>query len=113
MSQPSKRARRVADLIKREVALLIKSSVNDPRLTGMMITSVDVSPNLSNAKIYFTLSDASVADEANTALEKAAGFLRHALSKQTEFRHTPKLLFIHDISIAHASDLISLIDSVQ
>ena len=113
MSQPSKRVRRIADFLKREIALLMKSSINDPRLAGIMITLVDVSPDLGNARIYYTLADASVAFDANKALEKAAGFLRYELSQSTELRYTPQLSFVHDSAIGYASDLIDLIDSVQ
>ena len=113
MSKSSKRMRRVADLIKREVAFLMKASMNDPRLVGIMITTVDVSPDLSNAKIYFTLTDPSMAKEASAALEKARGFVRHSLAGRTEMRYTPQLYFVYDDSISYAGDLLNLIDSVQ
>ncbi len=113
MSQSSKRARRISDLIKREVALLMKTSINDPRLSGIMITSVDLAPDLGNAKIYFTLSDSAKVSEAKLALEKATGFVRHSLANNTDLRYTPGLSFVHDESIARANDLLDLIDRVQ
>lgn len=113
MQEPSKRNRQVADLIRREVALLIKTSVSDPRLTAMMITTVDLSPDLSNARVYYTLPDKANNDEVTAALKKAAGFIRHELSTRTELRYTPQINFRYDDSIAHAQHLLSLMDDIE
>ena len=113
MHQASKRARKVADLIKREVALLMKTEVSDPRLENVVITTVDISPDLSNAKVYFTLTNTAEPKEANAAFKKAAGFIRHAISEKTELRYTPKISFVYDDTTARANKLIDLIDGAQ
>ena len=113
MPKSSKRIRQVADLVKREIAVLMKTSISDPRLAGVMITSVDISPDLSNAKVYFILSDSSAVEEANKALQKATSFIRHALAQKTELRYTPQLSFLYDESISHANKLLSLIDKAE
>lgn len=104
----TKRNRQVADLIRREVAMLIKTSINDPRLSSMMIITVDLSPDLKNARIFYTVSEDVVKEEAAAALKKAAGFIRHELSVRAKLRHTPQLHFVYDESIARAQHLLSL-----
>jgi len=113
MPQVSKRNRRVADLLRREVALLIKHSVNDPRLTAMLVTAVDLSPDLSNARIYYTLPDDVDNKEVEVALKKASGFIRYELAARTELRYTPQIRFCYDNSIAHAEHLLSLMNQFK
>ena len=113
MQAASKRNRRVADLIHREVASLLKTSINDPRLTQMVITSVDLSPDLSNARIYYILPDKVNKQDVVAALKKAVGFIRHELSNRTELRYTPQISFRYDDSIAHAQRILSLINKIE
>ena len=52
----NQRLQRLADQIQRELAVLIRDAVNDPRLTGYVtISSVKVSPDLVYADIYLTV----------------------------------------------------------
>ena len=110
MKTPSKRSRRIADMLLQEITLIITKHIADPRLQGLLITAVDMSPDLKNAKIFFTLPDALSVDEANGALRKASGFLRTQLAKTAELRHAPKLIFMHDKGLLHAERLSQLID---
>src|SRR5437773_1173420 len=109
MKTPSKRNRRVADLIHREVALLMKTEISDPRLTNIIITAVDVSSDLSNARVFYILSEKnnehseSDIKGVNAALKKAAGFIRRELAMRAELRYTPQIDFRYDDSIAHAN----------
>ena len=49
------RPQKVADLIQRELSDLIRREVRDPRVGMVTLTSVDVSPDLSHAKVFFTI----------------------------------------------------------
>ena len=80
MAGDSNRRRRVAELLKRELAILVQQELDDPRVHGVTITAVEVSADLSSAKIYFTtLAEGEEVERAAVALNKAAGFLRRAL----------------------------------
>lgn len=113
MQEPSMRNRRVADLIHRAVAQLMKTEVSDPRLTKMMITTVDLSPDLKNARIFYTLPDDVNREEVTKVLKKAAGFVRHELSARVELRYTPQVSFRYDESIARAQHLMSLMEDIN
>ena len=113
MSRVSTRVDKVADLLKKEVALLIQSEVRDPRVGMASVTGVKVSKDLAHASVYVTLlgkSNAEEAQEGIEALNKASGFLRSMLAKEVSMRITPKLKFIYDDTLAKGQHLTSLID---
>lgn len=106
------RPRKVADLIQREIADLLRHEVRDPRVGLVTLTSVDVAPDLSHAKIFFTLLDSKQKDETTRALQRAAGFLRSQLSHRLTMYTTPELRFVYDESVERGDRLSRLIDSV-
>jgi len=113
MSRVSTRVDKVADLLKKEVALLIQSEVRDPRVGMASVTGVKVSKDLAHASVYVTLlgkSNAEEAQEGIEALNKASGFLRSMLAKEVSMRITPKLKFIYDDTLAKGQHMTSLID---
>jgi ribosome-binding factor A len=102
----------VADLIQRELSDLIRREVRDPRVGMVTITSVDVSPDLSHAKVFFTLLDKKTLGETTHGLQRAAGFLRSQLSHRMSMYTTPELRFVYDESVERGDRLSQLIDSV-
>jgi len=100
MRKDTGRTRKIGELLQRELATLIPREIDDPRAANVTITSVDVAPDLSHAKVYLThLGGATTAAKAVTALNHAAGFLRRALMKRVVLRHVPDLRFFYDASI--------------
>ncbi len=111
MKRHSQRAQRVADQIQRELAGLLRDEVKDPRVGRITITVVEVSADLSHAKVFFThLAGREHADEAVQALQHTAGFLRSALSHRLQLYSVPQLHFTYDDSIESGMRLSQLID---
>src|SRR3954471_16388806 len=111
MKKESNRTRRVAELIKRELALLIPQSVRDPHVGLVTLTYASVSPDMSNARIYFTLlGGMEKAKETERALNRAAGFLRRELHGRVVLRSIPQLRFHYDESVERGARVSSLID---
>ena len=106
------RPQKVADLIQRELADLLRHEVRDPRVGMVTLTSVDVAPDLSHAKIFFTILDKDKLGETTKALQRAAGFLRSQLSHRLTMYTTPELRFVYDESVERGDRLSRLIDSV-
>ncbi|ASJ72335.1 Ribosome-binding factor A [Granulosicoccus antarcticus IMCC3135] len=76
----------------------------------LTIASVEVSRDLSVAKIYFSLFDPEERKETQDALERASGFLRRKLARQMNTRSVPILRFYYDDSAergAHMSAIIA------
>jgi len=113
MARVSKRVDKVADLLKKEIALLIQGEVRDPRVGMASVTGLKVSRDLAHASVYVTLLGKTSAEEIQEgidALNKAAGFLRSLLAKTISLRTTPKLSFIYDDSLARGQFMTDLID---
>ena len=111
MKRHSQRAPRVAEQIQREVAQLLRDEVKDPRVGRVTITAVEVSADLSHAKIFVThLAGREHAEAAMQALQHTAGFLRTELSHRMQLYTVPQLHFAYDDSIETGMRLSQLID---
>jgi ribosome-binding factor A len=106
------RPQKVADLIQRELSDLLRREVRDPRVGMVTITSVDVSPDLSHAKIFFTMLSKEHLQETTKGLQRAASFLRAQLSRRMSMYTTPELRFVYDESVERGDRISQLIDSV-
>lgn len=111
--EPHKRPRQIADLIHRELATILKRETNDVRLNQLLITEVDVNPDLRVARIYFTLLDSAQLEETQRALTKGTGFLRQRLAERVALRYVPKLLFKFDDNLERAEHLSSLLNKIK
>lgn len=111
MPREFSRTLRVAEQVQRELAELIRLEVKDPRVGMVTLTGVEVAPDYSHAKVFFTiLGDAAQIEAATTGLNRAAGFLRRELGRRIKLRITPQLHFVHDESVERGMRLSRLID---
>ncbi len=105
---------RINKVVARHLAVIIQQQMFDPRFTSVNITQVQVTPDLSEAKVYFTaLINPDAPDQAKTLtilLNKAQKHLRYRLAQEVDLRRTPKLHFHYDTKLMEAmriSDLLS------
>ena len=110
MPREFSRGRKIADLIQRELAILIQREVKDPRIGMVTISEATVSRDLSFADIYFTVLPAENTAEIEEVLNQAGGFLRSQLAKILSTRTTPRLRFHYDATIENGSRLSQAID---
>ncbi|MFC4253386.1 MAG: 30S ribosome-binding factor RbfA [Sinimarinibacterium flocculans] len=101
--------------LQAELAMLIRESLSDPRVAGATITSVDVSPDLRNARIRVSLlADDARLSVAVAGLNHAAGKLRSALAQRLKLRRVPELRFVADVELRQAERVSALIhDAVR
>jgi len=106
----SRRTEQVAEAIKEYVSILIQRELKDPRLGFVTVTRVEISPDLKNAKVFFSvLGDAEARKASSLVLKHASGFLRHELSHQLTLRYTPLLSFEFDEAIEHGEKIQRLL----
>jgi ribosome-binding factor A len=111
MQKDSNRPRRVAELIRRELAMLIPRELDDPHAHQITITGAEVSRDMSSARIYYSLlSGAAEAKQTTKSLNRAAGFLRHVLMERVSLRTVPALRFYFDESVERGARIDSLIE---
>ena len=106
------RSDRLASQIQRELAGLVRNNLKDPRLTAPSILEVQVTRDLSQAKVYFSVLDPQDAEQNLQALKHASGYLQREIGKVLKARITPKLVFIYDDSDIRGRTMSELIDSV-
>ena len=112
MPKEFSRTRRVAELLRRELAGAIFHHLGDPRIRAVTITAVEVSKDLRHAKVFFTCLGGQPEQEAATrALTKARGRLQHELSRHLSTKVTPRLRFEYDVSVERGRRLTELIDA--
>ncbi|QKT02564.1 30S ribosome-binding factor RbfA [Ectothiorhodospiraceae bacterium 2226] len=111
MAKQGTRHRRVGEQMQRELAALIQQELTDRRFGLITVQAVEVSRDLSHAKVFVTALNTEEPHEAVVAhLRQAAGFLRHELGRRMAIRSIPELHFVYDTSVERGSALSRLID---
>ncbi len=109
----SRRQRKVADLIQEELSDLVTRKVRDPRVAGVTITEVRVSPDLRYADVFISkLGEEREAEEALAGLNAAAGYLKRELAPRIELRFMPDLRFHIDRSWERGAHIDALLEQL-
>jgi len=103
---------RVAALLRRELAQLIQQQVKDPRVGSVTVTDVEVTNDLSLARVYVASADSETLPDSVKALTRAGGFLRSTLGTMMTLRQVPELRFMADDSAPQGYHIDSLLCSV-
>ncbi len=108
-----RRLQKLGALIKAELAELILRRVKDPRVKNLSITGVEVSPDLKQAKVYFSLWDEKNQAQAQAGFQAAASFLRGQLASRLRLKTVPRLIPIYDPSLVRGAAMDKLIRRVR
>ena len=102
---------RINSNIQKEISYILANEVKNPNVKFITITAVDVTNDLSYAKVYFTtLEDRK---ETLNALKSAKGFIKRELGERVELRHIPELEFVYDESIEYANKIEEKIKEIH
>lgn len=102
---------RINSSMQREISFILANEVKNPKIKFITVTDVDVTSDLSFAKVYFTTLDEI--SEVKKALKSAKGFIKKSLGDKMELRHIPELEFIYDESIEYASRIEQRIKEIH
>jgi ribosome-binding factor A len=109
-----RRADRVADLIRMEIADVLLKEVSDPRVRLVSITGVKITDDLRSAKIFFVeMGKDECSPETEVGIRKATGFLKRELGKRLKLRYLPEITFIYDESFAYGSRIDRLLAEIR
>lgn len=111
-----RRVSRVAELIKREVSLMLLHGIKDDRVgSGMIsVTAVDLSGDLQHAKIFVSIYGTDDArEETMMGLESATGYVRRQLGQRLNLRRTPEVIFCEDRSFEDGNKVLSLLHKLN
>ncbi|MCR8630767.1 MULTISPECIES: 30S ribosome-binding factor RbfA [Paenibacillus] len=108
------RVGRVGEQIKKELSQIIQSEMKDPRIGFITVTGVDLTNDLSQAKIFLSvLGTDEQKEETLKALGRGSGFIRSEIGKRIRLRKIPELLFRFDASIDYGTKIERLLDQVN
>ena len=108
------RSDRLGAQILRCLSELLRFETKDPALAAISLTDIDLSRDLSVAKVYFGMLNPD--DDPQPALDglaRANGFLRSRLGRMLKVHHVPELRFFHDNSAEHGAEITRLLESAR
>ncbi len=113
----SNRSDKVADLLKKEISLIITNEIKDIRLQNINITAVKVSDDIGIATVFYTVIGESIHKKESKIdekiLEKFSGMVRSNLSKKIKIRRVPKIKFRFDESIEYSENIEKLLKNLK
>lgn len=110
----SRRQARIGELLQAELSTLIQQEMQDPRLNGVTVTDVQISPDLGHARVYISvMGEAAAQQDVLRALQRASGFMRRVLSARLDLRRVPDFSFYLDKSVARGQRILDLIDHIK
>ncbi|MDK9431428.1 30S ribosome-binding factor RbfA [Gallibacterium anatis] len=115
MAREFSRAQRVAQEIKKEIAVILQREVKDPRIGMVTVSDVEVSKDLAYAKIFVTFlfdEDEQQIEQGMEGLHNASPYIRSLLGKAMRLRIVPELRFVYDNSLVEGMRMSNLVTKV-
>jgi ribosome-binding factor A len=107
---PTRRQQRINDLVHEELSLLVPGRLDDPRLANVAITRVEVTQDLSTAKVYYSCdAQEDECQAAAAALHQASGLLRGELA-DLGLRRLPQLVFARDKEFESGQRVLDILE---
>ncbi len=108
------RKEKVESLIAHEVADILLRKVQDPRVRGVHVVSVNVSPDFGSARVYYsTLESTTDIEVVQKGLDSAKAFIRSEVKKTVKLRAIPEIYFVFDPSIREGDRMIDLLHKIE
>ena len=105
---------KIAGIIQKEISEIIQFELKDPKIGFITITDVEVTGDLSQARIYVSFLGQDARKEAGMkALERSKGFLRTQLAKRLTIRKVPELIFKQDVSLEKGNKIEKIIADIH
>jgi ribosome-binding factor A len=103
--------RRVNEAVKEVLSAQLVAGLKDPRIGFVTVTGVETTPDLRNARVFFSvLGDDAARDDAMAGLRHSRGYLQSVINSELRMKRTPSLEFIYDSTSERAERLSRLIE---
>lgn len=105
---------RLADQIRDELALMVDSELEDPRIGLATVTRVELSPDLRHARVWVSvLGDEAAREQSLQGLTSAARYVRRELALRMRLRRAPEIFFALGRSAEEARKIEGLIEGLK
>ena len=104
---------RLGHIFTEAISKIINEEVKDDDIKFVTITAVDITNDLSYAKVYFTNLIDTDREKVTKALNRACSFIRGKLFDEVEIRKMPELTFVYDESIEYGNKIEKIIDEIN
>jgi ribosome-binding factor A len=109
----SRRVQKAAEAIREVVSMAILADLKDPRIEGVTVTFVEVSPDMRTAKVHVSI----MGDEPSQrlclhGLRSAAGYLQQKISNRIDTRYTPRVRFELDEGVKKSIAIAKMLSDV-
>lgn len=109
----SRRVQKAAQAIREVVSMAILADLRDPRIQGVTVTYVEVSPDMRLAKVHVSIMGDDAAQRLCLhGLQSAAGFLQQKISHRIDTRYTPRVRFELDMGVKKSIAIAKMLDEV-
>lgn len=110
----NRRLTRINDEVRRELAEIIRSELNDPRIAAVTtVIRADVTRDFKYCKVFVSvLGDGDQKAAVMEGIRSAGGYIRKLLASRVNLRVTPELHFIYDDVIEHGLKMSKIIDGL-
>ncbi|MCU1290263.1 MAG: ribosome-binding factor [Acidobacteria bacterium] len=109
-----RRSERLGELLKVDIAEVVGFELVDPRLQSVIVTDVQVSENLRDAKVFVLVEgNDNEIKEAMKGLQRAATFVRQQVAMNQSLRYVPHLHFIRDMAEENASRVGEILEDLS
>ena len=114
MAKEFSRTRRIGQQLQQELAVVLQRDMKDPRIGFVTVNDVDVSRDLSYAKVFVTFfeEDKEVVQEKLNALIAAAPYIRTLVAGRMKLRVMPEIRFVYDSSLVEGMGMSNLVSQV-
>lgn len=109
-----RRAERVGELLREDIAEVVGFELVDPRLQNVVVTDVQVAENLRDAKVFvFVEGDENEIKETMKGLQRAATFVRQQVAMNQSLRYVPHLHFVRDTAEENAARVGTILEDLS
>lgn len=108
------RQERVEEAIKKEVSIIIHDELKDPRVGFVTITRVELSKDLRNAKIFYSvLGKEESRKKTKLALDSALGYIRSLIAQRIDMRFATEIMFKEDHSTEYSVQIEKILNQIK
>ena len=108
------RVEKLQEAIRQEISKIVLNDIKDPRIQFVTVTAVELTDDLSFAKIYISLYGPEETEkDVWAALNKAIGFIRTEIAKRIRLRVAPTLIFCKDTSLEYSAHIQGLLEKIK